>query len=388
MPSKSHVRAFRLQVKFEGVVGDEVREASSERIRTDRRRELSRQQRDPKRQRIVIAFIAFFVLVIAGVAFFFYAKTFVTPPRQVVIRVDDVEYTRGDMVKILRARQKEAEHVGVRFDTTTEILDSLKFLVENEMIHQVAPRFGITVSDEEIDASIRQLFPYLSQSGPSDPGGRLLEEQYRSYLNDIQYSREEHRKQIRKALLREKFRHFVGDSVPTVAEQVLLHRIIMAPEGEIDIMQVKLEDFIGGDLADPDRISEAFKQIVREFSKDDPETIRKGGDLGWVPRGIYKEYDDLIFNLEVGTLSGPIPLPERSGNIMYYLVSDREEAREVAPESRDTLKTRALQHWLNEERDNHDVYSEFNSEIYDWVVKELRLTTIITPTPPPSMPVP
>ena len=63
------------------------------------------------------------------------------------------------------------------------------------------------------------------------------------------------------------------------------------------------------------------------------------------------------------------------------MLSDRSAARELDPVNLDILKTNTLQVWVNDERANHDVFSEFNSEIYAWMLEQLQLTTRLTPTP-------
>lgn len=366
-------------------MAEEIGNVPSQGVRTDRRRELSRRLREGKRQRIALLFIAFFVLVIASAAVAIYVKVFVLPPRQLVVRVDNVRYTRGDMVKVLQAQQKQSELLGAGFRSGTEVFEALQLLVENEIIAQSAPKFSIAVSDEEVDAEIRELFSPVPPGALADPiqVEREFQERFRSYLNSIQLSKQEYREQRRKALLRERVRQFIGESVPTVAQQVRLHRIVMSPEDEVDVMLVKFKDTVS-DTSDPEKLREAIKQVVREFSRDDPETVRKGGDLGWAPRGAFKDYDDAIFALEVGKLSEPTPDIDNQRQIIFFVISEKQEARELEPYTRDLLKTGALQEWVNNERESHDVYAVFNSDIYDWVLKQLRASASTTPTPQPN----
>ena len=364
-------------------MADEARDLPTGHARLDRRLAASERPEQRGKRRIAVALIALFLLMIVGIIVAGYVIIFVLPPRQVVVRVDDVQYTRGDMVKLLRVRQKSVEFLGGQFNYGVDVFQALQLLVENEMIAQSAPRFGITVSDDEVDANIRQvLAPDAGVAVGKEPAQieREFRETHRSYLNAIQLSEAEHRSQVRRTLLRERFRQFIGDSVPTVAEQVRLHRLVVSPGDEVDIMQVKLKDAIGDDT-EPEKLQEAFKQIVREFSRDTPEAVRKGGDLGWVPKGIHQDYDYGFFDLEIGQLSEGISNVDNPQQTLFFMISDREAARELNPRNRNTLKTRALQDWLNKERANHDVYAVFNSHIYDWVVEQLKLTTSRTPEP-------
>ena len=66
-----------------------------------------------------------------------------------------------------------------------------------------------------------------------------------------------------------------------------------------------------------------------EFSTD--ETIKQtGGDVGWVPRGIFTELDETAFSLEIGNVSYV-----STGAGFYVLkVTEKEEDREIVEERR------------------------------------------------------
>ena len=342
----------------------------------DRRHQALRAERDVKRRRIGLAVIGLMLLAIAGIVIAGYALIFVLPSREVVVRVNDVTYTRGDMVKLLRVSQKGMEFLGGQFNATNDIFQTLQLFVENEIISQSAPSLGITVSEAEIQAQIRDVFtPRGALSGGMDPAQveREFQERYSGYLNAIQYSEEEYYQLTRRSIVREKTRQFIGESVPTFAEQVRLQQIIVAPTDEIDIMQVKLQDALR-DATDPEQIREGVKGIVREFSRDSQEMVRLGGDLGWLPRGILKDHEYAFFDLEVGELSEVSTSVQDQQTLYFFIVSERAEARELDPEDLDALKTAALQTWINEQRAKFDVYSNFDSEIYAWMLEQLGLS--------------
>ena len=350
----------------------------------DRRRVAAQRPEGKRRRRLALVIIGIFTLMITGVILAGYVMIFVLPPRQLVVRVNDVKYTRGDMVKLLRVRQTQVQRAGEPFNSTQDIFQALQFLVENELIEQLAPTYGVTVSDEELVADIRLILgPSEAESAGQDPDQikREFRERYTSYLNTIQLDKSTYEAQVRKTILRRKFRQFIGEKVPAVAEQVHVYRAIVGADDELAVLPVKYTNALG-DNTDPESYQRAFKQIVREFSRDDPETIRLGGDLGWVPRGILEDYDDVIFNLEPGQLSELFPDFDSSSQMIYFMVSETAAARELDPEDLDALKSQALQDWLNEERFNNDVWSKFNSDIYSWMIKQLKLTTSATPDPP------
>ena len=342
----------------------------------DRRHQALRAERDVKRRRIGLAVIGLMLFAIAGIVIAGYALIFVLPSREVVVRVNDVTYTRGDMVKLLRVSQKGMEFLGGQFNATNDIFQTLQLFVENEIIAQSAPSLGLSVTEAEIQAQIRDIFtPRAAASGGMDPAQveREFQERYSGYLNAIQYSEEEYYQLTRRSIVREKTRQFIGESVPTFAEQVRLQQIIVAPTDEIDIMQVKLRDALRG-VTDPEQIREGVKGIVREFSRDSQEMVRLGGDLGWLPRGILKDHEYAFFDLEVGKLSEVSTSIQDQQTLYFFIVSERAEARELDPEDLDALKTAALQTWINEQRAKFDVYSNFDSEIYSWMLEQLGLS--------------
>ena len=372
---------------------DEVEEIPSQPVRTDRRREFTRIQRDLRRRRFAFALIGVFMLVIVGILIAGSYIIFVLPPQQLVVRVNDVKYSRGDMVKLLRVRQKSLEVTGQRLNLGTDIFEALQLLVENEVIAQSAPGLGIIATDAEIDLRIRaQLDPEAAAAGTSDAQReRDFRERYGSFLNLSRISEEEHRQIVRRALLRERMRQFIGDSVPSVAEQAHIYRITVFPNDEIDIIFTKYKDLTRG-LTDPALLSAAFDLLNKDFSRESRERVRKGGELGWMPEGIIPDYDDVIFGssysspLEIGILSDPVRDRKGSQGLFIFMVSERNAARDLSPANKDALKTRALQNWLNDQRKDYDVYAVMNSEIYDWVIKQLGISSTITPTPAPANP--
>ena len=122
--------------------------------RLDRRRAEMMHPRLRRRQRLVLAAIGFAIFAIVAIFLAGYVIAFVMPPRELVVRVDDVEYTRGDLVELVRIRQKSVEFLGETFDASSGVFEALQLMVENEIINQTAPSIGITVSEMEIDGAV------------------------------------------------------------------------------------------------------------------------------------------------------------------------------------------------------------------------------------------
>ena len=364
----------------------EATSTNKDSIHIDRRRAVVQQPRFRLRQKITFITLALSIAAILGIFIVGYIIAFVLPPRELVVRVNDVEYHRGDLVELVRINQKTAEFFGGTFDASSSVFESLQMIVENEIILQSAPSHGITVSEAEVDAQIDSVMRPSSnfESGKSDEQiARETRERYSSYLNTIQIDESTHRDIVRRTMARERFRQYIGDSVPFVAEQVRVHRLIMPALGEIDIMKVKFEDATR-DAKTPQDLAVAYSKVVREFSSDTPATLRRGGDLGWIAEGVIPEYERDFFYLEPGEISEPVKNKENANQAIFFMISERHMAQELSAGVRDELKTRALQEWVKKERKNYEVYAVFNSDIYSWIFKQLRLSsTAPTPTPDP-----
>ena len=355
-------------------------------LSNDRRRLAVLRRSNQSRRRLTMIFIGTALLVVAGILTAGFVIAFVLPPRQTVVRVNDVQYSRADLVSALRAQQAQSRLFGAEFQASQQIFDALRLFVEDEILFQVSSKYGITVSDVEIDRHVEtDLLIYNPGIDPltvHENFGEL----YGRHLNKLKLPRSDHRDLTRRSILRAKFREFVGEQIPRVAEQAHYHRIVMAVGSEVDIMRVKLKDGLS-QASTPEQRSAVWKHIVREFSMDDAEIVRIGGDMGWIPVGSSDTYADSILRLGLGEISEPITDVENPKLILFFMISERELARELSPSDLEEFKSRALQDWVNKERDNHDVDAAFDSDIYSWMLEQLQQTAVPTPTPlGPSMP--
>jgi len=337
-----------------------------------------------KKNRLVFLSLGFSCSIILIIILVGFVLVFVLPPRHLVVSINDVKYTRGDLVETVRVNKTTEIFLGPNVDQGSTIFDTLQKIVENEIISQSAPLYGIGVTNSEID----NIIEYVMKSTEDQNSGKTEQqiqletrERYLRYLNQVQVDEESHKEQLRKALLREKMKQWSGETVPYVAEQVHLFRMVIPLSGEYEIMQTNYNDAVKNAVTSED-YEEAFKYIAREFSEDAPVIIRQGGDMGWIPRGVI-EYERDFFDLDIGELSPPIKNKDNPSTMIFFMVSDKETAAELDESMREKLKTNALQKWVNKERSRHDIFAEFNSDVYAWVGDQLRLNDR-SPTPTPN----
>ena len=336
--------------------------------RLNRRRLSSRKRQESVQQRGLLLLGVIVILFIIAIPSFGYYQNIYSPPREVVVKVNDTTYNLGYLVKVLRMLQS-----GGAVDAQSMNLGSLPFqivqtLTENELISQGAARENIQVTEKLIDDEVRlrMLGDMSSNETPADQLEREFEERYRLYLTQIQITEDEHREIVRGDLYREQLMELLGDNVPSVLPHVFLHALPLDSADADQIADEVRTQFIRG---------ESFESLVEQFATNQ-DTIRRGGEVGWVPQGAYLEQDPLFFEElklnEISEAQMTFNPSTGEGVITFYLVTDRVEAKNVEEKYRDILKSRALQSWLEEEREANDVRVPFNSDQYAWVINELQ----------------
>ncbi|MBI4220712.1 MAG: peptidylprolyl isomerase [Chloroflexi bacterium] len=346
-----------------------------------RRTILAAQREQRRRNRpFVVAGIVVLVLILAVPTAHFVMK-FVLPPRELALRVQKVEYSRGDLVDFIRFNQRLSEEQGRQFEIGSSLFDALQVMAENEIAYQLAPTLGVTVESAELERQIRHLlgFSGLTDAEANQPETKgQIEERYRQFLNNVQLTEERYREIVRKDLFRQEVRDRLGEEVDRIQEQVHVYQIRLDREDKTLLETIRRRLKAG----------ESFSSLALQHSKD-PDVKRNGGEIGWLPRGVKPEYDRLFFDskqdgtriLAIGDASELINDP-REGFWNIYYIDEHASAREVEEADFEILKDNAFKDWSEAERKELDVYLVLNDRIYNWVNRQVRLNSILpTPTP-------
>lgn len=316
---------------------------------------------------MTLAIAVFIVLVIVSVPAYGYYANLVVPPKKVVLSVNGVSYTRGDMVDALRVIQAAYRSFGQNIDLGSAPFQVLNNLVEEELVRQSAPKLGVEVTPQEVDDYLKAQFYPPQQEGQTTPKEQLdreYKENIRNYLNQTKQSEDEMRDKVRLQLLRDKARAQLGKEVPTVAEQVNLQWILVDSQDKID----QIKDRLGK--------GEDFAALAKEFAQ--PSGFGAGdGNVGWVPKGVFPELDETIFKLEPGKVSDPVAA---SSGAYFLRVTQAPETREVSAQMLEMLKDKAMSDWIANEIKSNNVKTSFDSDDYDWIVKQLRQASSQTQT--------
>lgn len=259
------------------------------------KRQLSRWQRQKRRQKIILGIgisvvIAALGLVTAGVYFQWYLPE-VRPFRETVIEVNDTKFNMGYYIDALKFHlgDQPPQYIQYFLDPVVESIQ------QNELIRQETLELGITVSDDEVKEKIKS-----------------------DNLPDNQAVRDTIRAQLLIQKLRDEYFEL---QVPVSAEQRYVMAMFVESGSQADDIRGRLED------------GEDFGEIAGELSLDS-FTQMNNGDMGWRPSGVLNGLlntsilDDLIFGYQVEILSHPIYDSDKSKDLGYWLVQVLEKKAE------------------------------------------------------------
>ena len=276
----------------------------------------------------------------------------------------------------------------------------LNQMIEDILVRQEAERRGITVDDALIDQRIQEFFGYnpepqtptptveptltptpivsptpspeptaspTPEESPTPsptpfptplPTATLTADEQRARYEDAAdaffaeaveasgLSREQIREIFATDALRELlFEEITGD-IPRIEEQADVRHILVNSEQEAEDVMAALAD------------GEPFTQLAR-YASADTGSARNGGELGWTGPGRFvPEFDDAVFNGEIGAIIGPV---ETQFGFHIIQVHAREE-RELTDVQYDQKRQAEFNDWL----DNLRADAETNIQIFDY----------------------
>jgi hypothetical protein len=328
--------------------------------------------------------VALVVLVgLLAIPVYAYFQNYVFPPRELALRVEETEYTRGDVVNFIRFNQRMSENLGVPFEIGNSLFDALQTLQENELAFQLAPRYGISVTAEEVDERLSSILGFVAVTVAERESKEYkdnVEEAKRQFIHSIGMDEEVFRDFIRKSMFKERLRTSVAETIPRVQAQVHMYEIITLTNDSEDRRAIERDLKAGTPI----------ETVVLNHSID-PDVRRDLGDRGWAPFGITPEIDALLFGLDGdGNRLLPLRTPssarfdDENNWWSYLIVEEVQDAREIDDISFEALTTRGMTIFFNEERIAFDVHMVLDSAIFDWVNTQVQLSALLpTPTPVP-----
>jgi parvulin-like peptidyl-prolyl isomerase len=173
-------------------------------------------------------------------------------------------------------------------------------MIEMLLLEQAAIAAGITVSDEEVDATVQ-----------ADIESRGLEA-FEAWLASNDMTEEEYYAASRQELLVRRLQMQIPEELPTTAEHVHARHILVSTQQEAEAILAQIRE--GAD----------FATLAETYSLD-VTTRGRGGDLGFFPHGLLlaPELEEAAFDLAPGQISDVV----HSELLGYHLVQvlEREE---------------------------------------------------------------
>jgi len=324
------------------------------------RRQLSRYQREKRMQRTTLIIGAVVLALVLGIVGYGYYDVFVVPWREPVIRVNDTVFTMSDYVRELRLVRDSSAAFGEEADMAVAPFTLLQTMEDEELIRQGTPRMNVSTSPEEVTAAIRKQFEPPEDAQKTMDSGQIdaeFKQRYAQALRIMRISEDEFRQKVTVEVLRGKLRELLSAKVPTVGPQVHMYGIAFSDAAKAQDVLTRLKN------------GEDFGVLAKENSTD-IASKDKGGDMGWLPKGVLDEtLDDMVWALEPNALSDLVFADQT-----YYIVkvAEKAEAMEIAADSRERLKDRAVESWVNDEREANKIERYFNSEKYAWALQQIQ----------------
>lgn len=307
-------------------------------------RRYSRLEKERERQRLILVFGILTIAAVLGILAFGYYDSRIAIRTQPVARLNHQVITAQELAQKLSLVRQQGLPQNQLSQYAPILLEDM---TNDELVREEALRRGFQVSPEEMEQALKESL------GLKEGEEARLQEVYLQRLKELKIDDKEYRGFLEMNLLRGKLQEALASEIPEAMEQVHPFVILAKDEATAKNLLARLE------------AGEDFSQLARTESQDE-ETREKGGDLGWLPRGLQPELEAEAFNLELGKLSQPIPTSR--GFYLIKVVS--KETRPLEPEVREELKSKVLDIWLQEE--GGKVVNMLDSKKLAWVVAEAR----------------
>jgi peptidyl-prolyl cis-trans isomerase SurA len=232
----------------------------------------------------------------------------------------------------------------VKDDDEEEICAIFEHLIYTKLMLHQADVDSIVVSDQQVEGVINfrmnQLLQYTNGDIKAIENyyGKTMAEikkDFRDVVRDQLYVDEVQEKitaniTITPSEVKAFVNRFGLDSMPIIPATYEFGHILKTPpvsEEEIKAIKERLEEYREKSLRD-DNPKNRFSMFARLYS-DDPGSASKGGNLGFVERGVfYPEFEAVAFNLRSGEISNVVKT--KAGYHIIQLIERRGESINVA----------------------------------------------------------
>lgn len=211
----------------------------------------------------------------------------------------------------------ETERAARLKELYTELLN---FLIEEELLKQVATDDGVVVSDLDVDKAIVNI----------RTGNGLTEEQFWEAVRSQGFTVESYRKDLKKQLLRFKVINERVRSRVNITEEEVRRRYEQRARGEgeelrfkVSLLVIELDpDASATQTADARKQANAIRATLTPDNFAAEAETYGGGDLGWIAESdLPDNLGDALLALSPGEISAPI---RGSRGFNIFFVEDRQ----------------------------------------------------------------
>ncbi len=244
--------------------------------------------------------------------------------------------------------------------------DVLIQLTTEALFREEAERRGITVSEEEIDNTIYELFDFfpdgtptplptsvndrenadegetsttaIPQSTPTVYAQENFDEDYKIFVNslrDFRIDEADFRDLVKNQVLQAKVQEaFEAETVlPESEEQVLIQHLLVEDEAVAEEVLQRYED------------GQAWKDLVLEYSED-TSTKETAGEIGWFNllelQSQFSQEGIIIFTSPLGLVIGPVESPFG----FHLIIVNGREDRPLSESALERLRQTTLGEWV------------------------------------------
>ena len=306
-----------------------------------------------RRRLLVIAASVIGLFLASLLAVGWYLSSF-QPPRRIVAEIDGEPLRVRDLVAYTKLESLTSGRLAL---TTVAVARSV--YARDRVLRLRAGELGVTVTPADVEETLARRFeppapPDVERSAVLTEEGRGFLERF---LDGVDVVEADYRGWTEGQLLTDAFANHFADAQPESVEQVFVHWIIAA--NSVDA-QTALDRIAAG---------EEFAAVAAELNVE-RVIADESGEVGWVPRGAFPEFDRQLFDpeLEVGEPIGPLVTTVGS---VVLLVTDGPSDQPLDPDRRVLVGQTAFGEWLNGQTAELVNLLELGLEDAEWVVDQL-----------------
>lgn len=278
-------------------------------------------------------------------------------------QVDRVVLVINEEIITLTEFMNEAEKNGINMEEAGMEYKFLEQIIDKTIVEQEAKQAGITVSDEELDFTLKEMKSRF----------KLDETEMEKALKKQNMTEESFREQWRFQLLTQKLMEAkVKGNVAVTDQEIKEYYQQTYGDYEEGVSEIRIAHILilnnGPDalrkatkIADEAKTGEDFPKLAKEYSQD-TMSAQNGGDLGYFKKGdLVESLEFAVKDVQINEIVGPVESP---GGYHIIKVLDKKDSKIGIPQS-----------YSNEIRNT--IYSQKAEEMLKTYLKNIKETAYI-----------